>query len=381
MHNLATHADRRPDVRCSRLLGPAGVGQTAPAADARAGNTRGPTGTTAQRSEIARADGREGSRLRRTRRLRHVGSHSRPRPTAGGRKLAHYARFALEANPDPAVDELLRKSLDQLKGNLLIGVINSIGVRRDGQAVPALATRLTDENVEVAAAAAHALGCMATAAASDGAVRRAGVRHRAAADGVGRGCLVCAERLLEAGSREQAMPLYDLVRAADLAPVIRLRRASRRLLARGSDGIPLLVEQLRSDDPAVVETALARGGELPSPDVVPALLGSLGQLPPASVAGVLLALGDLGDAQATSVVTAALAADVLPVRLAAIHSLRKIGDADAIPPLWQIAIGPDPQWPNPPGRRSLPCTTTMSTRPSWPNWSIPRPRTANWPSS
>jgi hypothetical protein len=52
-------------------------------------------------------------------------------PLLSDEKLAHYARFALEANSAPAVDELLRKSLDQLHGNLLIGVINSLGVRKD----------------------------------------------------------------------------------------------------------------------------------------------------------------------------------------------------------------------------------------------------------
>ncbi len=64
-------------------------------------------------------------------------------PLLSDEKLAHYARFALEANPDPAVDELFRQSLDQLSGNLLIGVINSIGVRKDAQAIAALTARLT----------------------------------------------------------------------------------------------------------------------------------------------------------------------------------------------------------------------------------------------
>ena len=48
-------------------------------------------------------------------------------------KLAHMARYALEPIPDPAVDEAFRAALGNLKGRRLVGVICSIGVRRDGQ--------------------------------------------------------------------------------------------------------------------------------------------------------------------------------------------------------------------------------------------------------
>ena len=45
--------------------------------------------------------------------------------------LASWARIALEAIPDPAVDDALRTAMGKLQGNLLVGVINSIGYRRD----------------------------------------------------------------------------------------------------------------------------------------------------------------------------------------------------------------------------------------------------------
>ena len=183
-------------------------------------------------------------------------------PMLSDEKLAHYARFALEANPDPAVDELFRQSLDQLSGNLLIGVINSIGVRKDAQAIAALTARLTHENVEVAAAAAHALGCIATPEAGE--ALTAGLASAPAPQraGIGRGCIVCAENLNKAGSRDKAIAMYDLVRGADVAPVIRLAGLRGAILARGTGGIALLVEQLRSDQPASVDVAL-RGARTP----------------------------------------------------------------------------------------------------------------------
>ena len=53
-------------------------------------------------------------------------------------QLTSWARIALEAIPDPAAAAALRRALGELKGRVLVGVINSIGVRRDAEAVDGL---------------------------------------------------------------------------------------------------------------------------------------------------------------------------------------------------------------------------------------------------
>lgn len=72
-------------------------------------------------------------------------------------QLSHYARTALEPMPAPEAGDALRTALGKLKGRLLVGVINSIGVRRDAKAIPALGPLLHDSDAEVAAAATAAL--------------------------------------------------------------------------------------------------------------------------------------------------------------------------------------------------------------------------------
>ena len=67
--------------------------------------------------------------------------------------LASWARIALEAIPDPAVDDALRTAMGKLQGNLLVGVINSISYRRDANAVNGLVKKLKDPDSEVASAA------------------------------------------------------------------------------------------------------------------------------------------------------------------------------------------------------------------------------------
>ena len=69
-------------------------------------------------------------------------------------ELSHFARTGLEAIPGPAVDDALRKSLGGLEGSRLIGVVNSIGNRRDKLAVVPLILLSKDASEAVQAAVA-----------------------------------------------------------------------------------------------------------------------------------------------------------------------------------------------------------------------------------
>ncbi|MCX5685660.1 MAG: hypothetical protein NT049_18540, partial [Planctomycetota bacterium] len=62
----------------------------------------------------------------------------------GDENLSDPARIALEPMRDPAAGAALRAALGLLKGKLLAGVIGSVGVRRDAQAVAALAALTGD---------------------------------------------------------------------------------------------------------------------------------------------------------------------------------------------------------------------------------------------
>src|SRR5579883_2587862 len=119
----------------------------------------------------------------------------------GDAKLAHYARFALGPNPDASVDAALRAQLGKLKGRLLVGVIDTIGQRRDAAATEPVAKLMHDRDVEVACAAAAAVGAIGGSAAARhlwDAVAKTKDPVRTAAAEAG---LVCAERLLAAADR------------------------------------------------------------------------------------------------------------------------------------------------------------------------------------
>jgi hypothetical protein len=72
-------------------------------------------------------------------------------------QLSHYARTGLEPNPDASADDALRAALEKVKGPLQIGVINSIGKRKDKRALEALSKLRYDADADVAKAAEAAL--------------------------------------------------------------------------------------------------------------------------------------------------------------------------------------------------------------------------------
>ena len=72
-------------------------------------------------------------------------------------QLSHYARTGLEPIRDASADDALRAAMGSAKGKTLVGVINSIGIRRDKKAIPTLEKLRHDPDTEVARAADAAL--------------------------------------------------------------------------------------------------------------------------------------------------------------------------------------------------------------------------------
>ncbi len=136
--------------------------------------------------------------------------------------LSVYARYGIEPIPDATADEALRAALSTLKGERLIGVINSIGKRRDANAAPALAKMMHGSDGDVARAAAAALGHIGGVASvkelQAALAKTSGMTRMAVADA----SLICAEGLLAEGKRDQALDLYTALSAPDIPKPVRL---------------------------------------------------------------------------------------------------------------------------------------------------------------
>jgi len=262
-------------------------------------------------------------------------------PLLSDEHLASWARIALEAIPGPAPDRALRQALTRLRGNLLIGVINSIGVRRDANAVLELTGKLKDSDPGVVSAAAVALGRIGGTRAA-GALR-ASLSHAPAPaiPAVAEGCSLCAERLLAQGDAKAATKLYDALREAKLPRHKVLEGTRGAILARQSAGLPLLLEQLRAPDKDRFNLGLRVARELPGRPVTDALIAELPKCPPERRAFLLLALAERNDPAAWPAVLAAARSGPEDVRLMAVHLLDRQGDALSVPVLFEVACSAD----------------------------------------
>jgi len=262
-------------------------------------------------------------------------------PLLTDEQLTSWARIALEAISGPASDAALRDAMGKVQGRVLIGVINSIGVRRDAQAVPALAEKLKDSDVGVTSAAAVALGCIGGDEAAKILEQALAEASPAVRPGVAEGCIRCAEHYLVDGKNTQAKKLYDAVCLADV-PRQRVLEATRgAILARGSAGVSYLVEQLRSADKGRLGIGLRTARELPGQDVTEALAAAIGDLSPDRQPLLLLALADRTDAAVLPAVVKAAKTGKKELRIAAIGVLPRIGNVSCVPVLLDAAAEND----------------------------------------
>lgn len=253
---------------------------------------------------------------------------------------AHYARYSLEPLPDPSVDETFRAALGKLQGNLLIGVINSIRVRQDPEAVEALA-KLLDRDDDVVAAATAALGKIATKEAVAILKQQLAKTKGNLKIQVADACLACADQLLAGGDKAAALDLLDSVRKADVPLFVVEAATQNAILAQGQDGIALMVEGLKSDNAAIRNVSLRAARLIPGEAVAKALLGLLGQVPADQQAKLITAMADRGDASALPAVVKAAASDVEELRLSAIEALVALGGADNVGLLLKAAADDD----------------------------------------
>ena len=314
---------------------------------ASARNTVGQTATPKNEQEliaILRSDAPEAQKALACKNLSVYGSSEAVADLAkllANERLASWSRIALEAIPGPASDEALRKASESLQGRLLVGVLNSIGVRRDAGVVKLLSGRLEDKDAEVASAAAVALGRIGNAAAAEPLRRALASAPVAVRSAVAEGCVLCGERFLADGKPAEAVKIYDEVRKADI-PRQRMLEATRgAILARGKEGIPLLIEQLRSNDKGLFQIGLTTAREFPGREIDQALAAELDRAFPERAALVVLAMADRKDTVELPAVLKAAARGPTAVRIAAISALGRVGNASSLVPLLDVAVESD----------------------------------------
>jgi len=248
----------------------------------------------------------------------------------GDEILSHYARLVLERLKSPKADAAMRDALAGASDSVAIGLLGSLGERRDTEAVPAAARLARSEKTAVAEAAIRALGAIGGSQAAEVLVSLKPervlrpIRMQAMVD--------CALSLPPA----EAAALCETVLAGDYGPA---RIAALRVLASadGARAAPRIAQAIRGDDTLFRKGALGIVAETRGEPLTRAMLDLLGDLPPDRQTGLVRALGTRGDKAALGPLTKLIASQNVPLRDAAITAIARLGDAGTVPVLLGMA--------------------------------------------
>lgn len=257
-------------------------------------------------------------------------------------ELTHMARYALETIPGPSVDQALRSELPRLKGRPLIGVVGSLGVRKDAKAVKPLSSLLGDPDPQVAQAAARALGQIGTAAAAKAIEKSLPATANANRLAFCEGLFRCAENFAAKRKTKDAIALYDRLRKLNEVPhQVRAGALRGAIVTRGAFDLDLLQQSLASSDWVLFNAAVRASLEMSNPRVTWALTSRLPQLPPDHQIVVMQALGARHDATAVRTLASMVRIGDTPTRVVAVRALAAIGSPEAVQALAELIEYPD----------------------------------------
>lgn len=252
-------------------------------------------------------------------------------------QLSQSARYALETMPGPEAEDALIAALAQTSGPLKAGVVNSLGVRRDARAVPALAKLLTDPDEQVAHATAASLGDIATPAALKALEKQLDAPTGPAQGEVVDGCLRCAQRLLAEGNRKRAFAAYEEIYQRPTKEFYHVAAYRGMVLADGAYGVDLIAKAITNGPASLQMEAIQLVHEKEIPGVTTAIAQLLPNVDPLAQAALIDALGQRDDPAAVPEI-AALANQAQPdVRVAAAGYLGNLGDDKNVPWLVEVA--------------------------------------------
>lgn len=257
-------------------------------------------------------------------------------------EVSHLARYALEGLPFPEAGQALRDALAKTQGGAKAGIITSLGVRRDKDAVSLIIPSVRDGNTDIARAAIGALGRIATVPAAKALLgfRRVPDTVRPALGDA----LLCAGTLLtrENGQADAARIFAALSKKQ--WPVY-VRMGALRGLAKAQPGKApkRLIDAMKGENALFRGTAAQIVAETTSTELTSAFVDGLKILPAAGQVAMLRGLAGRADKAAAPAVAAMLAAPEKDVRLAAINTLAVLGGGPNVAALAGLLHGDDPE--------------------------------------
>jgi HEAT repeat protein len=251
------------------------------------------------------------------------------------------ARFALGRIPGPVADQALRDALAKAAGNIRIGIIGSLGQRRDVKAVPALTTLSSSNDLPAAEAAIAALAEIADRPSLNALSAAHAKASGAMARRVSEAYLLCAGRLA-AQDKETALKVYKELIAAKEPPLVRVAALNGLASLSPKEAVPALATEIQSADARVQFGAMKALGGIPGADVTAAMERAFPNLAPAGRVRLLGVLAERGDSAAQPLFARAVKDASPAVRTAALSGLGSLGDRSSVAVLAEAAATGQP---------------------------------------
>jgi HEAT repeat protein len=251
---------------------------------------------------------------------------------------AEMGRYALERIPGQTVNDALRDALPRVDRNIKLGIIATLGLRRDSASVKTLAQFLEDTELDLAAAACAALGEIATDEAIQILKDASGKHSIKLQDAIHHALLSGANILQTNGKTEQAYSIYHTIYTTTHTISLRAGAMRGMLLAKPEHAGDMIVQILKKEDLVAQTAAIQTINELPAIDNLRDIAGTLPLLTGEAQIQLLAALATTEKTVLQPAIMPLLGNDRPDVRLAAIRALAKTGNHTAIFPLVQIAV-------------------------------------------
>jgi uncharacterized protein len=240
--------------------------------------------------------------------------------------LGYPARQALERIPGDESLEALRAALATTSGAARAAVINSLGARRDAKAIAGMAGLLTDTDAMTAGAAMDALGRIGGAEAAGALMAAKGKVPAALAPRLGEALLRCAEGLLAAGCAKDAAPILEELCRASQPAYIRIAAFPAWVGTLGDRGEDLVLDALASGDRTKQTAAIRALRHTRSPALIMGAAERMKKLPSDLQVQVIVLLTERGDTTALPVIVDAVESQEPAVREAALAAFGVVGN-------------------------------------------------------
>ncbi len=255
-------------------------------------------------------------------------------------KLSHVARQVFLGMNDPAVADALQKAIGQTTGNLRIGIVNTIGDRRDVQSLPALATLLAGNDEPTSRVVLNAIGKTGGAPAADlldktkvGDVLKDAWAH----------AYLKTAQSLAASDAARSAKMYQALLDGDYPMPVRAAAFPAVAQAQKEQAVPLIIKTLSSPEALLRRAAAGCVLTLPGNAATKAFVAAMGAMRPQDQVMLLGELAARGDAEGATDTVNKLVADKDPaVSLAAIKALARLGGASSVPVLSAATKEPAP---------------------------------------